>query len=308
MSRSLMVAIPSYKRPASLASTLDGVERARARLNSVSPDTKVEVVVLDNDPEQSAQSVVDGRAVRYVPEPSPGLSAVRNRALDEATAADLLVFIDDDEVPEERWLVALVDMFDSSDADAVAGRVVTVLEDDVDPWLSAAGAFVRPHREHGQLMSQAATNNLLLSVETVRRIGVRFDPRFGMSGGEDNLFTLQLTRAGANIRWAQDAVVTENVVPGRVDRAWILTRNFRTGNSSARVNVALARSASGRLRARARDLAGGSARILQGASRWTIGFLTRSLSHRARGTRAIYRGAGYISGAIGSTFNEYGRS
>jgi succinoglycan biosynthesis protein ExoM len=308
VSRLVTVAIPSYKRPASLALTLAGVEAARAKLSSVAPEIDVEILVLDNDPAESARAVAEGRVVRYVTEPSPGLAAVRNRALDETAAAELLVFIDDDEVPEEGWLIALLDMYDSSGSDAVAGRVVTMLSDDIDPWLRAAGAFIRPERKHGQLMPQAATNNLLLSVKTVQRTQVRFDPRFGMSGGEDNLFTVQLTRAGAQIRWAQDAVVTENVVAGRVDRAWILMRTFRTGNSSARLNIALAKTAGLRVAVRAYDLAGGFSRIVQGASQWTVGLLTGSLGHRARGMRSIYRGAGFISGAIGSTFNEYDRS
>ena len=47
--------------------------------------------------------------MRYVHEPAPGISAGRNRALDEAGDADLLSFIDDDEVPRPGWLSALID-------------------------------------------------------------------------------------------------------------------------------------------------------------------------------------------------------
>lgn len=304
MTRTITVAIPSFRRPHSLALALDGVAAAVRALDDAET---VEVLVIDNDPERSASPVVAHRGVRYVAEPVPGLAAVRNRALDEAAASDLLVFLDDDEEPQVDWLRQLLRTLDTTGADAVAGKVITPLPVDIDPWLAAVGAFVRPQRVDGQLMPQAATNNLLLKLDAVRDAGVRFDERFALSGGEDNLFTLQFTRAGRVIRWSELGVVRENVLPSRIHRSWILMRAYRTGNSSARVNLALARGRAGRVAARARDLVGGSLRIAQGSARWLVGLLTRSLRRRALGIRGIYRGAGFVSGAIGATVHEYRR-
>ena len=304
MTRTITIAIPSYRRPESLALALDGIAVA---IHALGDAAVAEVLVVDNDPERSALPVVAHRHVRYVSEPAPGLAAVRNRALDEAAGSELLVFLDDDEEPETDWLLQLLRTLDATGADAVAGKVITPLPADLDPWLTAVGAFVRPRRVDGQVMPQAATNNLLLRLQAVCDAGVRFDERFGLSGGEDNLFTLQFTRAGRVIRWSELAVVRENVVPSRIDRGWILMRAYRTGNSSARVNLALARSPAGRVVARARDLVGGSLRIAQGAARWLAGVLTGSLRRRALGVRGIHRGAGYVSGAVGTTFREYRR-
>ena len=304
MTRHLTVAIPSYRRPESLALALEGVA---ASIRALESSADADILVIDNDPERSAMPVAAARGVRYVSEPTPGLAAVRNRALDEAAASDLLVFLDDDEEPERDWLVQLLDMLDATGGDAVAGKVITPLPADIDPWLTAVGAFVRPRRVDGQTMPQAATNNLLLDLRAVRESGVRFDQRFGLTGGEDNLFTLQFTRGGRVIRWAEHAVVRENVVPSRIDRGWILMRAYRTGNSSARVNLAIAGGPVGRFGSRARDVVGGSLRIVQGGARWIAGALGRSLPQRALGLRGIYRGAGFLSGAVGSTFHEYRR-
>jgi succinoglycan biosynthesis protein ExoM len=304
VTRRLTVAIPSYRRPESLAQALDGVAAA---LHALDDSVRAEILVIDNDPNHSAAPVVADREVRYVSEPSPGLAAVRNRALDEAAQSDLLVFLDDDEVPESEWLVQLLSTLDSTDADAVAGKVITPLPADIDPWLTAVGAFVRPRRMDGQVMPQAATNNLLLDLAAVRDSGVRFDERFGLTGGEDSLFTLQFTRSGRRIRWAERALVRENVVPSRIDRRWILMRAYRTGNSSARVDLAVARGPVEHVGARIRDLLGGVLRVVLGVARWSAGVVGRSLRQRALGVRGIYRGAGYVSGAIGVTYREYGR-
>ena len=59
--------------------------------------------MIDNDPEGSAADAVGAAgpvaASATCTSRGPGISAARNRALDEAADADLLVFIDDDELP-----------------------------------------------------------------------------------------------------------------------------------------------------------------------------------------------------------------
>ena len=280
----------------------------RELATSTFADHEIEVLVIDNDPDGSAATTTAGRSVRYVSEPRPGLAAVRNRALDETAGSDILIFIDDDEVPESGWLAALLSAFAAGDADGIAGRVVTPLPDDLDPWLRAVGAFVRPQREEGQLMPEAATNNLLLSRDAVRASGVRFDPRFGLTGGEDSMFTLEFHRAGRTIRWTNRAIVREAVLPERVNRSWILMRAYRNGNSSARVRIALAAGRGSRLAARAKNVVAGLARLVGGAALWVAGAITFSLRRRARGVRAIYRGAGSFTGTFGGAFREYGRN
>ena len=108
--------------------------------------------------------------------------------------------------------------------------------------------------------------------------------------------------------WCADAVVTDHVPASRTSRDWVLRRSYRYGNSAALVDLALARTRSGRLVARARIVARGLPRIALGGGRWCVGVLTGSLSHRARGLRTLVRGQGLLAGAFGGVYLEYGRS
>lgn len=306
--RELVVAIPTFRRPEALARALTAVrEQVDAEHGTTDALMRCAILVVDNDPAGSGGSVAREHGVRYVVEPRPGIAAVRNRALLECDGAGALLFIDDDEVPEPGWLHAMIEMYRRTGPTAVAGRVVTRFPDDVEPWVAESGAFRRPTRTDGQLMNEAATNNLLLDLDGVRRLGLSFDERFGLTGGSDSMFTLQLTRRGGTIRWAQDAVVIEQEDPGRFTRSWVLMRTFRFGNTSARVRIALAPTPAHRVVERVRALGRGSARILGGGARWCLGAVSGSLHHRARGLRTASRGLGLLAGTVGYAHDEYGR-
>lgn len=306
--RELLIAIPTFRRPDALASALSAV-RTQVDAENDAPEASMHcsILVVDNDPAGSGGRAAAEHGARYVIEPRPGIAAVRNRAIAECDGARALLFIDDDEVPEPGWLRAMIGMYRSSRPTAVAGRVVTPFPPDVEPWVAASGAFVRPTRNHGQTMSEAATNNLLVDLDDVRRLGLSFDERFGLTGGSDSMFTLQLTRRGGTIRWAEDAVVIEQEDPKRFTRSWVLMRTFRFGNTSARVRIALARTPARRLVERLLAVGRGSARVVGGGARWGLGAISGSLHHRARGLRTASRGLGMLAGAVGYAHDEYGR-
>lgn len=304
----LIVAIPTFRRPEALSSAL-AVVRAQVDAENDRPGAPLHcsILVIDNDPAGAGERIASEHGAGYVLEPRPGIAAVRNRALEECALADALLFIDDDEMPEPGWLRAMIEMYTRTRPTAVAGRVVTRLPDGMEPRASEGDAFERPSRTHGQLIHEAATNNLLLDIHGVRRLGVRFDERFGLSGGSDSMFTLQLTRRGGTIRWAEDAVVAEQEDPARHARSWLLMRVFRFGNTSARVRIALAPTAASRLAERMRAFGRGAIRAVGGSARWAIGMVSASRRHRAHGLRIASRGLGMMAGAVGYAHDEYGR-
>jgi glycosyltransferase involved in cell wall biosynthesis len=306
------VAVATFRRPADLAALLPLLVAETETVRRARPDAEVGIVVVDNDAGGSAADVVTAYpAIRYVTEPVPGIAAARNRALAAAGDADLLAFIDDDERPDAGWLGQLLDTWARTGAAAVAGAVRTELPGNPDPWVVQGQFFTRQHRATlptGTLLPSAATNNLLLDLAPVRRAGLRFDPAFGISGGEDELFTRRLVAAGGQIAWCAEAVVHEEVRPDRLNRRFLLLRAFSYGTIDSRIAQALAGSLRARTAARARCVGKGLPRIGYGLIRWAYGRVTRSLWHDAYGAQLFMRGLGLVAGSLGLTFDRYRRA
>ena len=310
----LTVAVLTYLRNAYLAELLPAlVEQA----GSVAGRARVRILVVDNDPAGGAERTA--RAVRpagaesdgagpeivYVHEPEPGIVAGRNRALDESGRERLLVFIDDDELPRPGWLAALLDARERHGCAAVTGPTPPVFETAPDPWVTACGTFDSWEAADGARVRSADTGNLLLDLGRVRALSLRFDPRYGLTGGEDSLFTRSLTLAGEEIRFAAGAVVDKRVPARRARRDWVLRRAHRSGSTWARVRIDTAP------RARAALRLGYAVKGLARAGReGALALLARAGGDVA--SRAVHEvgargGLGMVVGALGGSVAEYGR-
>ena len=304
--RRVVLAVLTYKRVEDLPVLLPLLVQ---QAGTVGEETSV--LVVDNDAAASARETVERLnlpGVRYVVEASPGIAAARNRVLDETAGDDLLVFIDDDERPEPNWLAALLECYRRDRPAAVAGPVVPDLGLIDDPWIIAGGFFVRQRHATGTVLQTASTANLLIDLHQVRALGdVRFDERFGLTGGSDTLFTRTLTRNGGRLVWCDEAVVTDHIRVQRLTRRWVLQRHFRSGNSWSRTCMDLETTPWGRSRTRIALTVQGLGRIVAGSLRTAVGVVRRSLRDQARGSRTVARGIGMTVGAWGGVYVEYHR-
>ena len=333
----LTIAMLTYRRNDYLAQV---IPELLAQADGVcDAQTTVSVLIVDNDPQAGARAVVeaaraalggeqpeaaeasgaaDSDAVAmsrlvYVHEPEPGIVAGRNRALSQAHGSDALVFIDDDEIPSPGWLKALVSTWRAQGCAAVTGPTPPTFEVDPSAWVVASGAFDSWEAADGAQVRSADTGNLLLDLAVVENLGLRFDPRYGLTGGEDSLFTRQLTRAGGVIRFAAGAVVTKRVPAARARRTWVLERSLRSGSSWARVRIDTAApdgGASGRL-ARLRLRLGYGAKGLAKAgidgARAGVARIRGDVPAQARYEVSSRGGLGMVVGALGVHVREYGR-
>jgi glycosyltransferase involved in cell wall biosynthesis len=302
---SVVIAMLTYRRPddlrAAIPALLDQIRTVEAN---------VTVMVVDNDPDGGAMAIAQELAdpdVRFVHEPTPGIAAARNRALDESDGNDVLIFIDDDERPEPGWLTNLFATWQRTGAAAVVGPVVSSFEEEPNEYITAGGFFVRRRMPTGTPIDVAATNNLLLDMAQLELSKVRFDERFSASGGSDTLFTREIHRHGGRMVWCDEAIVVDVVPANRSNRSWVLRRALRTGNSWSRTSVALETTPSSRMLRRFELTLEGLARVVGGGGRLVIGEITRSIRHRARGARTLARGVGMTTGAWGLTYVEYRR-
>lgn len=306
MSGGALVAVLTYRRTELLPPLL-----AELAAQAAAAALPTEVVVVDNDPDAGAAEVVRGwaaRGVRYAHEPRPGISAARNRALAEASEAAVLVFVDDDELPCPGWLDRLLASWRTWGCAAVAGPVSSHLLAPASAWVLGTGVFDRRRAATGALIRGAGAGNLLLDVRQVRALGLAFDERLGLTGGEDTLFTHQLVHRGGELRWCDDAEAVESVPADRVTRAWVLRRCFRSAGSWSRAEVSLAAGPAGRLRVRAGVLAKAAVRLSLVAVAYALATARRddAAQGAAAGTLASY--AGLAVGAVGWVPGEYARS
>ena len=302
------VAVLTYLRPDDLRVLLPMLLEQLGDVASLGVIARV--LIVDNDPAGGAADLVSafaGAGIGYVHEAVPGITAGRNRALDESELDNVLVFLDDDERPDQHWLRALLETWADSDAEAVVGPVRSDFSGELDTWVAAGAFFQRRRLATGTSVEVAATNNLLLDLTTVRRLNLRFDPRFGVSGAEDTYFTRTLARRGGRMIWCAEAMVTDVVPAARMTRQWVLRRSFSSGNADVLAAVELESSGGGRLRQRASGFVRGALRATGGGLRYLVGELGRSAHHQTRGLRTAYRGAGMLAGAAGLAYLEYSR-
>lgn len=303
------VAIPTFRRPDLLHLCLEEVIRQCTELSIV-----VEVIVVDNDPDRSAEQVISALAVfhpvRYINEPTPGIAAVRDTAVNSAEDSRLLVFIDDDEVPSPGWLSNLLRYWQSSQVAAVAGPQELVLPDPIpDPWVVASGVFDSVRHPTGRRGKGASSANLLLDLHFLREHNISFDRGLGLRGGEDTMLTHRITAAGGLIEWCDEAIVVELVPPERVTRAWMRRRSFRSGASWGRAEIATARNRRERAVTRGTIVLRSCAHVIAGAGNIGYGLLRRDVERVARNARKVYSHTGALSSTLGAPqIEDYSRT
>jgi len=304
------ICVATFRRPEGLARLLEALA---GQVPADARDLAIAAVVVDNSPERSAAAQVESAAahlplpLHYVSEPRRGISFARNAALERAASlgCDFVAFIDDDEVPAARWLAALLAAQHRSGATAVVGAVKPVLPPQTPQWLVAGRFFECPVFADGAEMRDGLTGNVLLDLGRLRALGIGFDHRFALTGGEDTMLFRDLLDAGGRIVFAADAVVYETVPPSRTRLAWLLRRWYRTGN----VDAALF------LRGRRRGLWRRPANLLRGLLRVGVGgalllanLLVLGFGRKHRIVRPLYtlcRGCGIVSSTFGWNYREY---
>jgi succinoglycan biosynthesis protein ExoM len=301
-----VVAVLTYRRTESLPALLTELV---AQAGTVTP--RAEILVIDNDPAATGADTVGqwaGNGVRYVHEPRPGISVARNRALAEAADGAALVFIDDDELPFPGWLARLVAVWREWDCAAVAGPVSSRLLAPASPWVLGTGVFDRRRRPTGALVSGAGAGNLLLDMRQIQQLGLTFDDRLGLVGGEDTLFTHQLVHRGGQLRWCDEAEAVESVPADRITRRWVVRRCFRSAGSWSRAEVSLARGPVRRGGTRAAILAKAAVRMTLASVALAAGFVRRDEATQGAAVGTLVSYAGLVVGAFGFVPDEYGRA
>lgn len=292
-----LLAIASYRRPKGLEQLLDSVEKSVGSID-------LTVVVVDNDPQESARSVAVEHALRpvYVVEPEAGIAAARNRALDHFSEQyDAIIFVDDDEWVASDWLTVLTTYARQTKADVVVGPVVSDVPADAPDWVRRGGFIQRPLYESGFRLNTAPTNNtLLLRSAWVRAGSPRFDASFSETGGSDADLFRGVRKSGATILYCADAVVYEEVPVERLTLRWLRRRAIRNGVAQTRVRIKHGDSLAKGLGAGALYAAYGIVFLLFG--------LVRGRGLQAKPFNYLFLGYGRFAALFNYRIREYART
>jgi len=228
------VCISTFKRPQQLARLLDDL-----KLQQRLPD---EVVVVDNDPAESARRVVAARQdcgtpydLVYALQSQQNISLTRNRTV-ELARGDWLAFVDDDERAPPQWLALLLNCAQGYSADGVLGPVIPRLPPRTPRWIQRGRFHEWARMTTGTVVpaNRLRFGNVLLNRQVLRQQRGPFDPALGLTGGEDGDLLNRLRLEDARLIWCDEAQVEEPVDPSRLRFRWLWMRALRGGQDYAR--------------------------------------------------------------------------
>ena len=235
------VIIPTFRRPRLVQAAVESVLSQRGLT------VAIEIVVVDNDPERSAQQIVAALArsaplaVRYVCEPRAGISHARNTGI-AASGGRYIAFLDDDESAPPQWFASLWSTAREYGADIVVGPVRACFPKGVFVPDYAESIYNRDAKaETGQLIEWSGIGNALIRRDRCLTAPMPFDPRFGLSGGEDVVFLRHLREQGRRCVWCAEGAVSETIPAEKLRPAYLLRRAFRGGQTTAYLPSTLAR-------------------------------------------------------------------
>jgi succinoglycan biosynthesis protein ExoM len=235
---SITVCIATCKRPQKLALLLSDLANQSLR--------PVEVVVVDNDARGSAAAVVEAaRAARapfpiiYEVQPIKNISLTRNRTVALAQS-EWLAFVDDDERAPRDWLNVLMGEALRSRADVVLAPVVPQLPPGAPGWIGRGRFYDWARMPTGTEvpLNKLRFGNVLSRKAPLTALAGPFDPRLGLTGGEDGDLLARMVEAGSRVVWCDEAAVTEPVDPSRLSLRWLMLRALRGGQDFARHSLA----------------------------------------------------------------------
>jgi glycosyltransferase involved in cell wall biosynthesis len=299
--------VTTYNRREMLAAALD------ALLGQDAPGVRYEVLVVDNNSTDGTREVVEAAAargpvaVRYVFEGRQGISFGRNAGVLHARGP-IVAFTDDDTRVARDWIARVKSAFDEHPGvDVVGGKILPAWRSEPPAWLTRDHWWPLALLDLGDspLIVSAEnpiclpTANAAFRREAFDLVGL-FAPEF--SGREDYELELRLWRRGRRFLYDPAIVVTADVQPERMLKAYHRRWSFKTGQMGALMRLGESFGADGRLVPEPPDLVrlfGAPAfvyRELAGeVSRWLAARARRRESRALQHENRICYLAGYLS-------------
>lgn len=237
------IIVCTYNRAESLRDTLRALCAQKTK-----PSREWEVVVVDNNSKDHTRKVVEEMQsewplLRYEFEQAQGLSHARNHGI-AAAQGDILLFTDDDVLPEPDWMEVTLSGLEKSNADACGGYIAPIWETPPPAWLTErfyGFLAVRTDRIDDYPITQ--TNqapfgaNMAMKRMVFERVGL-FDTNRGRKGnvlasGEDGEMFERILAAGLKAVFLGQSRVHHKVEAFRLTKRYFRRWRFQTSRNIA---------------------------------------------------------------------------
>ncbi|MEN3157068.1 glycosyltransferase [Alkalimonas sp. NCh-2] len=240
-SQTVVIGIPTYKRPIGLRRLLDSIAKQSCDFTPI-------VLIADNEGDggQGLQVAEQVKAEGYpwelhaIPVNERGISQVRNALMQygfEQLNAIHLAMIDDDEWVEPQWIAELVKVQLATGAEVVGGSVSPEFETERPDWAKGLHIYYESNPGvSGKTELIQGTTNVLLSRSIIESFPTeRFDPFYSLVGGGDKEFFTRIKRLGASFAFAHQAQAHELFTASRLTKKWAVERAYRIGAGDMRI-------------------------------------------------------------------------
>jgi len=206
--------------------------------------------VVDNGSSDGSSEILASFQARLpltcLSEATPGKNVALNTALGHVEG-DLVVFSDDDALPEADWLVSMRAAADAQPGYSIFGGVVVPHWESVPPdwvvkWVPPEPVYTLtpPALPEGPVDHHFVVGPNMAVKTMVFELGFRFDPTIGPQGatyamGSETEFVKRLARHGYAAWHVRNARVAHFIRDFQMTRPWILGRGIRLGRGLYRI-------------------------------------------------------------------------
>lgn len=224
-------------------------------------DGEIQVVVVVDGNEELCDAVheaydAESDVVIHCNDENVGASTSRNNGFEHVDAdADVVAFMDDDAVATPDWLAELSEVYATTDAIAVGGRMV-------GEWVTEAPAYLPEEfywlvgitpdgfAEPGAEVRNTFASNISFRREVFEELG-GFADQIGrkddanLQAEEPELGSRLRAEYGQGVVYHPEAVVAHKIFDYRTDPRWVIDRAFWQGYSKRAITTLTAETSSG---------------------------------------------------------------
>lgn len=211
---------------------------------------KWEIVLIDNNSSDDTKLVTETfnhnseLDIHYVFESRQGVSAARNKGIDQSRGT-YLISIDDDIRVTENWLQSIVSTFKQYDCDAVGGRIHIESQNSLPDWITKDMYGFLGHQDFGTnshkmdgIKEFPFGGNMAIHKRVINLIG-KFNVDMGRKGaglskeelfkGEETDFFHRLAAKGGSFYYHPEALVYHKILPHQLKKSFFLTLHNNAG-------------------------------------------------------------------------------